>query len=120
MVDCIVCRYWSERLEEARARRRSKGTRKEENCLVAALRTHQRGACASRFPDLLKDLVKHEPKPKHNAPSLCDPVRVRILATVSTVISDWSQSTSDSVDSHWTFPESANGATESSGVEDRA
>ena len=120
MVDCIVCRYWSERLEEARGRRRSKRTRKEENCLVAALRTHQRGACASRFPDLLKDIVKHQPKPKDNAPSLCDPVRVRILAAVSTATSEWSQSPSAPVDSRWTFPESANGARESSGVEERA
>lgn len=120
MVDCIVCRYWSERLEEARAHRRSKRARKQENCAVAALRTHQDGACASRFPDLLKNLVKHELMPTDNAPSVCDPVRVRILAAVSTATSDWSQSTSGSVDRHWTFPEAAIDATASSVVQDRA
>lgn len=116
MVDCIVCRYWSERLEEARAHRRGNRARKEENCVVAALRTHQRGACASRLPSLLKDLVKQGLKSTDNAHSVCDPVRVRILQGVSTATSDWSQSTCGSVDSHWTFPKSATDATVSSGV----
>lgn len=84
--------------------------------MVAALRTHQRGACASRFPTLLKDLVKQGLKSTDNAHSVCDPVRVRILAGVSTAISDWSQSSSGAVDGHWTFPESATDATASSGV----
>ena len=85
--------------------------------MVTALRTHQRGACASRFPDLLKDLVKHELKLPDNAPSFCDPVRVRIMAAVSTATSDWHQSTSRSVDSHWTIREPANQAKSISGVQ---
>ena len=80
MIDCIVCRYWSERLEKAKAHRRGKGARNEEKCLIASLRRHQRGACACTFPDLLKDLVKHEREQADKIPSVCDPVRVRILA----------------------------------------
>lgn len=118
MTDCIVCRYWSERLEEARAHRPRKRARHEENCVLAALRTHQRGACASRLPDLLKELVKHQLRPPDKPPSFCDPLRVRILATASTAISGWHQSTSGSVDSLWTIPEPASQAKASSGVQD--
>jgi len=46
MVNCVVCRYWSERLRETRAHRRSKELYGEESWLIAALRTHQVGACA--------------------------------------------------------------------------
>ena len=80
MIDCIVCRYWSERLEKAKAPRRGKGARKEEKCVIASLRRHQRGACACKFPDLLKDLVKHEREQAHKIRSVCDPLRVRVLA----------------------------------------
>jgi hypothetical protein len=56
MVDCVVCRYWSERLEETRTR--CKNTLQEEARLIATLTRHQRGSCACRFPDLLRDLVR--------------------------------------------------------------
>ena len=80
MVDCIVCRYWSERLEGARRNRRSKRAPNEEKRAIAALRTHQCGACACRFPGLLKDLVKHEIELPGKTRRPLDPVRVRILA----------------------------------------
>jgi hypothetical protein len=83
MVDCVVCRYWSERLQEAGRRRRNKRESNEEKRAIAALRAHRRGACASRFPDLLKDLVKHEPETPNKSPGLCDPMQVRILAAGS-------------------------------------
>jgi hypothetical protein len=80
MVDCIVCRYWSERLEEARRHRHSKGAPNEKKSVIAALQMHQGGACASRFPDLLKDLAKYEDEMPDKTPGLHDPLRVRILA----------------------------------------
>jgi hypothetical protein len=58
MFDCVVCRYWSERLEEAGTHSRAKSALKQERSLMVALRLHQSGACAYRFPDLLSDLVK--------------------------------------------------------------
>ena len=60
MVDCMVCRYWSERLEETRTLGRAKRARKQQRRLMVTLRTHQIGACARSFPDLLRDLVKQE------------------------------------------------------------
>jgi len=78
MVDCVVCQYWSERLEETRAR--DKNTLEEETCLIAALRRHQSGACACRFPDLLRDLVKQEVELPDIAPVFCAPGRAPMLA----------------------------------------
>jgi hypothetical protein len=80
MVDCVVCRYWSERLEEARRHRHSKRARNEEKRVIAALQMHQGGACACRFPDILKDLAKHLVEMQDQNPGLQDPLRVRILA----------------------------------------
>jgi hypothetical protein len=77
MVDCVVCRYWSERLDEAKVRNKREAN--EEKRVIAALRTHQSGACACRFPRLLKDLVKHQLKVPDKTPEVCDPVRIRIL-----------------------------------------
>jgi hypothetical protein len=54
MVDCVVCQYWSWRLEETRAR--GNNALKEETRLIATLRRHQCGACACRFPDRLEIL----------------------------------------------------------------
>jgi hypothetical protein len=78
MVDCAVCRYWSERLEETRTHGRAEGALKQERRLTGALRTHQFGACARRFPDLLRDLVKEELELPDKATGFCDPVRSRI------------------------------------------
>lgn len=79
MVECVICRYWSERLEEARRRSRGKRGPNEENLVIGALRTHQCGACACRLPDLLKDLVKGEVELPDKTPSFCDPLRIRIV-----------------------------------------
>jgi hypothetical protein len=79
MTDCVICRYWSERLEEARIHGSGKIALKQERSLLAALRTHHSGACAYRFPDLLRDLVKQERKLPDRTPCVCDPVRARIL-----------------------------------------
>jgi len=79
MVNCVVCRYWSERLRETRAHRRSKELYGEERCLIAALRTHQVGACACRFPKLLKSLVAQEQPVQRRTSGICDPMRIRIL-----------------------------------------
>jgi hypothetical protein len=79
MVNCVVCRYWSERLRETRAHRRSKELYGEERCLIAALRTHQVGACACRFPKLLKNLVAQEQPVQRRTSGICDPMRIRIL-----------------------------------------
>jgi hypothetical protein len=46
---------------------------------MVALRSHQFGACASRFPDLLRDLVKRERELPGKPPALFDPARARIL-----------------------------------------
>ena len=78
MVDCVVCQYWSERLEETRAR--GKNALKEETRLISALRRHQCGACACRFPDLLRDLVKQELELPDIAPFFCGPGRAPMLA----------------------------------------
>jgi hypothetical protein len=79
MVDCAVCRYWSERLEEARTHSSAERALNQERRLMEALRTHQFGACARRFPDLLRDLVKEELELPDKATGSCDPVRSRIL-----------------------------------------
>jgi hypothetical protein len=76
MIDCVVCRYWSGRLEETRTHHRGKSALKRERRLMTALRTHQFGACASKLPDLLGDLVNLELPDK--APGVCDPARARI------------------------------------------
>jgi len=79
MADCVVCRYWSERLEENRALGRSKRALKQERRLMMTLRTHQIGACARKFPDLLRDLVKEELDLPDKTLGSCDPARARIL-----------------------------------------
>lgn len=79
MVDCVVCRYWSERLEESRTHGRVKRALKQERRLMVALRAHQFGACARRFPDLLRDLVKQELDLPDKAFDFYDPARARIL-----------------------------------------
>jgi hypothetical protein len=79
MVDCVVCRYWSERMEEARTHGRTDSAFRQEKRLKVALRTHQFGACARRFPDLLRDLVKEELELLDNASGSCDPSCARIL-----------------------------------------
>lgn len=79
MVDCVVCRYWSERLEETRTHGRAKRARKQERHLMVTLRTHQFGACARTFPDLLRDLVKQELELPDKAPGFFDPARAPIL-----------------------------------------
>src|SRR5580693_9407753 len=82
MSDCVVCRYWSERLEETRTHGRPKRTVKQERRLMVTLRIHQFGACARRLPDLLRDLVMEELELPDKAPGSCDPARGRILADV--------------------------------------
>jgi hypothetical protein len=79
MVDCAVCRYWSERIEETRTHGRAKHALKQSRRLMLTLRTHQSGACAHRFPELLRDLVKEELELPDNAPCFCDPARAPIL-----------------------------------------
>ena len=60
-LECIVCQYWSERIEEA--------WRQPENAFTKAprlqrfLKEHQKaGACARRLPSILTDLkpARHE------------------------------------------------------------
>lgn len=79
MVDCAVCRYWSERLQDTRAHGRLKRGLKQQRRLMVALRNHQFGACARRFPDLLRDLVKQERELPGKSPNHYDPARTRIL-----------------------------------------
>ena len=79
MVDCVVCRYWSDRLEETRTHGPAKRARKQERRMMVTLRTHQFGACACRFPDLLRDLVRQKLDQPDKAPGFCDPARARIL-----------------------------------------
>jgi hypothetical protein len=79
MVDCVVCRYWFERLEETRTHRRGNNAPEEERHLMVTLRAHQVGACACRLPDLLKDLAKRELELPDKAHKVCDPARARIL-----------------------------------------
>jgi hypothetical protein len=80
MINCVVCRYWSERLEQARSHRHGKRMHESEKRVFAALRAHHRGACACRFPNLLKDLAEREPKLPKKACGSCDPLRIRVLA----------------------------------------
>jgi hypothetical protein len=82
MVDCVVCRYWSERLEETRTHGRAESALKQERRLMVALRTHQFGACARRFPDLLKDLVTQELELPDKTPGSCDPASARFLTEI--------------------------------------
>src|SRR4051794_23974847 len=58
-IDCIVCHYWSERLETTRAHPLSTlGAFEEEKRLIAVLKGHQSyGACARRLPHLLDILL---------------------------------------------------------------
>jgi hypothetical protein len=59
IIDCVVCHYWSERLEMARAHPLSTlGAFEEEKRLIAILKGHQSyGACARRLPHLLDTLL---------------------------------------------------------------
>jgi hypothetical protein len=82
MVDCVVCRYWSKRLEETRAHKGAESALKQERRLVVALQRHQIGACARIFPDLLPDLVEQELELPDKAPGSCDPTRARILTDI--------------------------------------
>ena len=79
MVDCVVCRYWSERLEETRTHGRADSALKQERLLMETLRTHQSGACARRSPDLLRELVKEESDQPDRTLGVYDPARARIL-----------------------------------------
>jgi len=58
-VDCLVCHYWSERLETTRAHPLSTlGAFGEEKRLIAVLKGHQsHGACARRLPHVLDMLL---------------------------------------------------------------
>lgn len=54
-LECIVCQYWSERIEEAWGQSRNALT--EAHRLQHLLKEHQnRGACARRLPTILTDL----------------------------------------------------------------
>ena len=56
-LECIVCQYWSERIEEAWRQRQNDLT--EAPRLQLLLKEHQKwGACARRMPAILTDL-KH-------------------------------------------------------------
>ena len=56
-LECVVCQYWSERIEEAWRQRQNDLTK--ANRLQRLLKEHQkRGACARRLPAILTDL-KH-------------------------------------------------------------
>ena len=79
MADCAVCRYWYERLEATRTHHNGKSALEQHRRVMAALRTHQFGACARRFPDLLRDLVKQELVPPDKARGVVDPARAAIL-----------------------------------------
>ncbi len=59
IIDCVVCHYWSERLEMTRAHPLSTlGAFEEEKRLIAVLKGHQSyGACARRLPHLLDILL---------------------------------------------------------------
>ena len=59
IIDCVVCHYWSERLEMTRAHPLSTlGAFEEEKRLIAVLKGHQSyGACARRLPDVLDMLL---------------------------------------------------------------
>jgi hypothetical protein len=55
--ECVVCQYWSERIEEAWRQRQN--ALSKAHCLQRLLKEHQkRGACARRLPTILTDL-KH-------------------------------------------------------------
>jgi hypothetical protein len=58
-IDCVVCHYWSERLEMTRAHPLSTlGAFEEEKRLIAVLKGHQSyGACARRLPHVLNMLL---------------------------------------------------------------
>jgi len=46
---------------------------------MVTFETHKFGACARRFPDLLRDLVKQEREMQDKVPAIFDPARARIL-----------------------------------------
>jgi hypothetical protein len=73
MVDCVVCQYWSERIEEARTHGCAKPALKQLRRLMVTLQRHQFGACARRFPDLLRDLVQLELEIPNESPGAFDP-----------------------------------------------
>jgi hypothetical protein len=95
MVDCVVCQYWSERLDETRTRRTN--TLQEEARLIATLRRHQRGSCACRFPNLLRDLVRQELELPDMAPVFCGRGPTPMLADSMSGNSEHCQSTSNCV-----------------------
>ena len=54
-LECIVCHYWSERIEDAWRQRQNPLTKVRR--LQRLLKEHQkRGACARRLPAILTDL----------------------------------------------------------------
>jgi len=54
-LECIVCQYWSERIEEALRQRKNALTNASR--LQGLLKEHQKcGACARRLPAILTDL----------------------------------------------------------------
>ena len=54
LFECVVCQYWSERIDEAWSRRHNDLTKAH---LQRLLKEHQkRGACARRLPSILTDL----------------------------------------------------------------
>jgi hypothetical protein len=59
IIDCVVCHYWSERLEMTRAHPLSTlRAFEEEKRLIAVLKGHQSyGACARRLPHVLDMLL---------------------------------------------------------------
>jgi hypothetical protein len=73
MVDCVVCRYWSERLEETRTHGGAKSALEQEIRLMVTLRTHQFGVWARRFPYLPRYRVKRELEVPNRTPGFCDP-----------------------------------------------
>lgn len=65
-LECVVCQYWSERVEEAWHQHRN--ALKKARRLQRLLKDHQRrGACARRMPTILTDL-KHA----HGFAPTCD------------------------------------------------
>jgi hypothetical protein len=59
IIDCVVCHYWSERLEMTRVHLLSTlGDFEEEKRLIEVLKGHQSyGACARRLPHILDMLL---------------------------------------------------------------
>lgn len=56
-LECVVCQYWSDRIEEAWRQHRNALTKARR--LQRLLKDHQRrGACARRLPTILTDLKR--------------------------------------------------------------